>query len=118
MACRPNRWAVADEHEVWRAGGDSLWALSPVSYQVIQSLKKLSEIGGLVACKERSVLQDQHLLLNPGLHFVSSGLRSLNFRAKKSDGLLHHKHQSLAPEYALSPRKQKAGIQSHYFLGR
>jgi hypothetical protein len=56
---------------------DSYRALSVVSYPVFQSLKKLGETGGLVACKERSVLQDQHLSLNPGLHFVSSGLCSL-----------------------------------------
>ena len=30
-----------------------------------------------VACKKRSVLQGQHQLLNPGLHFVSSGLQFL-----------------------------------------
>lgn len=48
-----------------------------VRCRVVQSLKRLSAIGRLVACKERSVLQDQHLLQNPGLHFVSSGLRSL-----------------------------------------
>jgi hypothetical protein len=54
---------------------DPLRDLSTVSYGVIQSLKKLSKIGGLAACKERSALQDQYLLLNLGLHFVSSGLR-------------------------------------------
>lgn len=47
--------------------------LPTVYYWVIQSLKNLSKTGALVACKKRSVLQDQHLLLNLGLHFVSPG---------------------------------------------